>query len=184
MRVRAVGKLDLLPDSLLSAIRVAEEATAAHRGMLLTIAVAYGGRQEIIDAVQARSAKRSSRARTIAQYLYAPDRASCSGRAPTASSTSATSTGRPSAGSTSCAPCARSSSAIAASGRSLPPNLRSFRLQRFAHVRDDGHPRRGDERQLKELDPAHPRAAIHPRAVHQRRRQWLPDSDVDWPQEV
>ena len=53
MRVRAVGKLDLLPDSLLSAIRVAEEATAAHRGMLLTIAVAYGGRQEIIDAVQA-----------------------------------------------------------------------------------------------------------------------------------
>ena len=53
MRVRAVGKLDLLPDSLLSAIRVAQEATAAHRGMLLTIAVAYGGRQEIIDAVQA-----------------------------------------------------------------------------------------------------------------------------------
>ena len=53
VRVRAVGKLDLLPDSLLSAIRVAQEATAAHRGMLLTIAVAYGGRQEIIDAVQA-----------------------------------------------------------------------------------------------------------------------------------
>ena len=53
VRVRAVGKLDLLPDSLLSAIRVAEEAPAAHRGMLLTIAVAYGGRQEIIDAVQA-----------------------------------------------------------------------------------------------------------------------------------
>ena len=34
MRVRAVGKLDLLPDSLLSAIRVAEEATAAHRALL------------------------------------------------------------------------------------------------------------------------------------------------------
>jgi short-chain Z-isoprenyl diphosphate synthase len=85
VRVRAVGKLDLLPDSLLSAIRVAEEATAAHRGMLLTIAVAYGGRQEIIDAVQALLREKAKQGEnleaiidgiseeTIAQYLYAPD---------------------------------------------------------------------------------------------------------------
>src|SRR3989449_2807533 len=53
VRVRAVGKLDLLPDSVVAAIREAEEATAANRGMVLTIAVAYGGRQEIIDAMQA-----------------------------------------------------------------------------------------------------------------------------------
>jgi hypothetical protein len=118
--------------------------------MLLTIAVAYGGRQEIIDAVQAllrEQAKQGEDLDTRAVPLRA----------------------RPGfllwqsaysefyAGSTSCAPCARSSSAIAASGRSLPRNLRSVRLQLFAHVRDDGHPRRGDERQLKKLDPAHPR---------------------------
>src|SRR3989449_3626973 len=53
VRVRAVGKLDLLPDSVVAAIREAEEATAANRGMVLTIAVAYGGRHEIIDAMQA-----------------------------------------------------------------------------------------------------------------------------------
>ncbi len=85
VRVRAVGKLDLLPDSMLSAIRVAEEATAAHRGMLLTIAVAYGGRQEIIDAVQALLREKAKQGEdldtiiggiseeTIARYLYAPD---------------------------------------------------------------------------------------------------------------
>ena len=75
MRVRAVGKLDLLPDSLLSAIRVAEEATAAHRGMLLTITVAYGGRQEIIDAVQAllrEKAKQGEDLDTRAVPLRAP----------------------------------------------------------------------------------------------------------------
>src|SRR5947208_16832506 len=53
VRVRAVGKLDLLPDSVVAAIREAEDATAANREMALTIAVAYGGRQEFIDAMQA-----------------------------------------------------------------------------------------------------------------------------------
>jgi len=64
LRVRAVGKLDLLPDSTLAAIRAAEEATANNRAMVLMFAVAYGGRQEIIDGVTEE---------TIGQYLYAPD---------------------------------------------------------------------------------------------------------------
>ena len=45
VRVRAVGKLDLLPDRTLAAIRRAEAATAAYDQAVLTIAVAYGGRQ-------------------------------------------------------------------------------------------------------------------------------------------
>jgi short-chain Z-isoprenyl diphosphate synthase len=53
VRVRAIGKLELLPGSTLAAIRAAREATANYDGMLLTIAVAYGGRQEIVDAVRA-----------------------------------------------------------------------------------------------------------------------------------
>jgi len=85
VRVRAVGKLDLLPDSTLAAIRAAEEATAAHRALVLTIAVAYGGRQEIADAVQAllrEKAKQGEDLETviegisqeaIGRYLYAPD---------------------------------------------------------------------------------------------------------------
>ena len=59
LRVRAVGKLDLLPDSTLAAIRAAEEATASNRTIVLTFAVAYGGRQEIIDAVQAMLREKS-----------------------------------------------------------------------------------------------------------------------------
>jgi len=59
LRVRAVGKLDLLPDSTLAAIRAAEAATASNRAMDLTFAVAYGGRQEIIDAVRAMLREKS-----------------------------------------------------------------------------------------------------------------------------
>lgn len=53
IRVRAIGKLELLPSSTVAALRAAREATAASDGMLLTIAVAYGGREEIVDAVRA-----------------------------------------------------------------------------------------------------------------------------------
>lgn len=52
VRIRAVGKLELLPSSAVAAIRAAREATASYDGMILTIVVAYGGRAEIIDAVR------------------------------------------------------------------------------------------------------------------------------------
>ncbi|MGO8921280.1 MAG: polyprenyl diphosphate synthase [Stellaceae bacterium] len=52
VRVRAIGRLPLLPDTLLATITEAERATAGYDGMDLNIAVAYGGRQEIADAVQ------------------------------------------------------------------------------------------------------------------------------------
>jgi short-chain Z-isoprenyl diphosphate synthase len=85
VRVRAVGKLDLLPDSTLAAIRRAEAATAAYDGLHLTIAVAYGGRQEIADAVRLLildKAKQGEGIQEIAEgitqeeigrYLYAAD---------------------------------------------------------------------------------------------------------------
>lgn len=53
VRIQAIGKLDLLPSSTVAAIRAAREATAGYDGMILTIAVAYGGRAEIVDAVRA-----------------------------------------------------------------------------------------------------------------------------------
>jgi short-chain Z-isoprenyl diphosphate synthase len=52
VRVKAVGRLSLLPPSTAAAIRKAEEATADYDAMTLTIAVAYGGREEIADAVR------------------------------------------------------------------------------------------------------------------------------------
>lgn len=52
VRIQAIGQLDLLPKPTLAAIRAAQEATAAYDGMVLTVAVAYGGRAEIVDAVR------------------------------------------------------------------------------------------------------------------------------------
>ena len=52
IRVQAIGRLDLLPDSVIAAIHAAEAATAHYNSMTLTIAVGYGGREEIVDAVR------------------------------------------------------------------------------------------------------------------------------------
>ena len=52
VRIRAIGQLDLLPPSLRDAIRIAEEATAIHEHFSLNVAVGYGGRQEVVDAVR------------------------------------------------------------------------------------------------------------------------------------
>lgn len=51
IRVRPIGKLELLPASTLQALRSAETATRHHNRMLLNVGVGYGGRQEIIDAI-------------------------------------------------------------------------------------------------------------------------------------
>jgi short-chain Z-isoprenyl diphosphate synthase len=53
VRIQAIGKLDRLPRSTVVAIQAARDATADYDGMVLTIAVAYGGRVEIVDAVRA-----------------------------------------------------------------------------------------------------------------------------------
>jgi short-chain Z-isoprenyl diphosphate synthase len=52
MRIRPIGKLDLLPSSALDALRAAESATRHGDRMLLNIGVGYGGRQEIVDSVK------------------------------------------------------------------------------------------------------------------------------------
>lgn len=53
IRIRALGKRELLPDSLLKAVGEAEATTQRHEGFDLNVAVGYGGRQEIADAVRA-----------------------------------------------------------------------------------------------------------------------------------
>ncbi|MGH2830348.1 MAG: polyprenyl diphosphate synthase, partial [Actinomycetota bacterium] len=46
-RIRALGTLELLPDSTREVLREAEERAKAHTGRILNVAVGYGGRQEI-----------------------------------------------------------------------------------------------------------------------------------------
>jgi len=52
IRVRPIGKLELLPASTLQALRDIDSATQHHDQMLVNVGVGYGGRQEIVDAVR------------------------------------------------------------------------------------------------------------------------------------
>ena len=51
-RVSAVGALDLLPDDVRRRIKEAEQATEGNPGMHVQLAVGYGGRREITDAMK------------------------------------------------------------------------------------------------------------------------------------
>ena len=51
-RVHHVGALDLLPARTQSVMKEAEQATHGNTGILVNVAVGYGGRQEIADAVR------------------------------------------------------------------------------------------------------------------------------------
>ena len=51
-RLHPVGALDLLPASTAALLKAAEESTRDVDGMLVNVAVGYGGRREIADAVR------------------------------------------------------------------------------------------------------------------------------------
>lgn len=52
LRVKIVGKRELLPENLQNLIEEVERSTEKHEKCFLNIAVAYGGRQELIDATR------------------------------------------------------------------------------------------------------------------------------------
>lgn len=52
VRVKAIGNVNLLPESVKEAIRKAEHATEQYNNFKLFIAVAYSGRMEIVDSVR------------------------------------------------------------------------------------------------------------------------------------
>ena len=52
MRIRAVGEIELLPDRLREAIDYAEERTREYDSFNLNVALAYGGRAELLNAAR------------------------------------------------------------------------------------------------------------------------------------
>lgn len=52
IRVRTLGRTDLLPEAVQAAARRAEEATKDYDAYFFNVAVAYGGREELIQAVR------------------------------------------------------------------------------------------------------------------------------------
>jgi short-chain Z-isoprenyl diphosphate synthase len=69
VRVRAIGCLKMLPEPVLGAIAAAERATSEYDGIELNIAVAYGGRQEIADAVRNLLGCIAARQATVAEAI-------------------------------------------------------------------------------------------------------------------
>jgi short-chain Z-isoprenyl diphosphate synthase len=64
-RIHPVGALDLLPDHTSRLLKEAEEATAGIQGSLVNVAVGYGGRREVVDAVRSLLQEHSSQGTTL-----------------------------------------------------------------------------------------------------------------------
>jgi short-chain Z-isoprenyl diphosphate synthase len=64
-RVKAVGALDLLPAATTDALRQAEAVTSTRDGLQVNVAVGYGGRREIADAVRSLLQDHAARGGTI-----------------------------------------------------------------------------------------------------------------------
>ncbi|TRO59062.1 di-trans,poly-cis-decaprenylcistransferase [Candidatus Bathyarchaeota archaeon] len=78
VRIKAIGRLDYLPQSLKKVLEKIEGMTEKYDGHYLNLAIAYGGRAEIIDAAQ-RIAKEAQENRirideinekSFTKYLY------------------------------------------------------------------------------------------------------------------
>jgi short-chain Z-isoprenyl diphosphate synthase len=72
-RLRAVGALDLLPDRIAEALKAAEERTANRPGLVVNIAVGYGGRREIADAVRSLLLEQAAHGSTLEELAEVLD---------------------------------------------------------------------------------------------------------------
>lgn len=68
-RVNPVGALDLLPEGTRAELQAAAEQTADIEGMVVNVAVSYGGRQEIADAVRALLQEAAAQGRTLQDVI-------------------------------------------------------------------------------------------------------------------
>lgn len=76
VRVRVIGDISDFPEEAQAALHEMEEVTATYRGMQLNIALGYGGRQEIVQAVRnllSAEADRGKSLADLAEHLEAED---------------------------------------------------------------------------------------------------------------
>jgi short-chain Z-isoprenyl diphosphate synthase len=72
-RLHPVGALDLLPSSTARRLKEAEEATSDVDGLLVNIAVGYGGRREIADAVRSLLVEHSTKGTSLEELAQTID---------------------------------------------------------------------------------------------------------------
>jgi len=75
VRLRAIGRLEKLPARAQKQLAAAIDATAENKGLVLYLALNYGGRQEIVDACNRaiEAGARKLDEKNFSHYLYAPD---------------------------------------------------------------------------------------------------------------
>ena len=71
VRVRFIGRRDLLPPSLQDAIAAVERATAHYERFALNIALAYGGREEVSDAFREYLSQQLKTGKSLEQAIDA-----------------------------------------------------------------------------------------------------------------
>ncbi len=72
-RLHPVGALDLLPAPVAQRLKAAEEATRDVEGMLVNVAVGYGGRREIADAVRSLLLEAAEKGVSVEELAAAVD---------------------------------------------------------------------------------------------------------------
>ena len=72
-RIKAVGALDLLPPETAQAIKAASESTVDRSGLAVNVAVCYGGRREITDAVRSLLHEHADRGTSIEELAEVLD---------------------------------------------------------------------------------------------------------------
>lgn len=65
MRVNVIGEWDAIPEDARKSLITAVETTKDNTGLVFTIALNYGGRREIVDAVKALAADKVAAGKTI-----------------------------------------------------------------------------------------------------------------------
>jgi len=72
-RLHPVGALDLLPATTAEILKAAADSTRNRDGLLVNVAVGYGGRQEVVDAVRALLSDAASRGLSMDELASAVD---------------------------------------------------------------------------------------------------------------
>lgn len=72
-RVRAVGALEMLPDDVAASLRASSASTQDLDGMQVNVAVAYGGRMELRDAVRSLLLEKAEQGRTLEEVAATVD---------------------------------------------------------------------------------------------------------------
>ena len=69
VKIQFIGRREILPESLQEAIAELEQVTDKYTGSKLNVAIAYGGREEITDAVKRYLTSRSQNGHTLEEIL-------------------------------------------------------------------------------------------------------------------